>query len=281
MSNRAERREALRQAYEQAHPKSETNGAAAATAAGATAPESPAAKLRAQECTPAQIAANRANAQFSCGPVSAEGKAKSSLNALKTGLTGATVLLAGEDAEKYAKHHKSYETLYQPVGPEEVALVQSISDIRWRLDRIPALEQTVVTVSSQRILDKNPALASEVGKAWIEVTARRENEKELRNLNLQENRLARRREREVAELAKLQQARKSKEEEKLKEAAKISLLAQHRNQPLAEVPGIGFDFTKFRYQTFLGRLTPAQKETLLNQAIDEAAAQPQILEAAA
>ena len=34
--------------------------------------------------SPAQLAANRANAQFSSGPASAEGKAKSSLNAVKT-----------------------------------------------------------------------------------------------------------------------------------------------------------------------------------------------------
>jgi len=46
----------------------------------------------------AQIAANKNNAQQSTGPVSAAGKAKSSLNAVKTGLTGRTVLLPGDDA---------------------------------------------------------------------------------------------------------------------------------------------------------------------------------------
>jgi len=34
--------------------------------------------------TPAQITANQANAQLSTGPTSAAGKAKSSLNAVKT-----------------------------------------------------------------------------------------------------------------------------------------------------------------------------------------------------
>ncbi|MBV9938821.1 MAG: hypothetical protein JO150_09975 [Acidobacteriaceae bacterium] len=39
-----------------------------------------------------RLAANRANAQWSTGPQTPEGKAKSSLNAVKTGLTGRTVL---------------------------------------------------------------------------------------------------------------------------------------------------------------------------------------------
>jgi hypothetical protein len=39
--------------------------------------------------TSSQIAANQANAQKSTGPTTAEGKQRSSLNALKTGLTGA------------------------------------------------------------------------------------------------------------------------------------------------------------------------------------------------
>ena len=51
--------------------------------------------------TAAQIAANQANAQSSTGPKSEDGKNRSSLNALKTGLTGRTVLMPGDDAKAY------------------------------------------------------------------------------------------------------------------------------------------------------------------------------------
>jgi hypothetical protein len=47
--------------------------------------------------TPAQIAANRANAQKSTGPRTAEGKAASRLNALKHGLDAESLIIPGED----------------------------------------------------------------------------------------------------------------------------------------------------------------------------------------
>ena len=56
----------------------------------------------------AQLAANQANAQLSTGPKSAEGKAKSSLNAVRTGLTGKTILLPSDDAEAYTDHIASH-----------------------------------------------------------------------------------------------------------------------------------------------------------------------------
>src|SRR6266567_4672177 len=51
-----------------------------------------------------QLAANRANAQLSTGPKTAEGKTKASLNAVKTALTGRTVLLPTEHAAAYESH---------------------------------------------------------------------------------------------------------------------------------------------------------------------------------
>ncbi len=229
----------------------------------------------------ARLAANRENAQKSCGPVTDEGKAAVRLNALKSGLTGATVVLPAEDAEEYYTHTESYRTLYKPVGPEESALVQSIADIRWRLKRIPGLEQTMITMTSVTLVKNHPNLAGPTQKPYLELFARKENDRDLRNLNLQENRLARRRERELAELTKLQELRKAQEEEKLKEAAKADLLAQHLRSPLKKVPGVGFDFTKLRYETWCSRLTAAQKTELLNQALAEVVEPPQTMPAAA
>ena len=94
----------------------------------------------------AQIAANQKNAQLSTGPLSQSGKAKSSLNAVKSGLTGHTVLLPSEDAALYQAHVSEFEKHYAPVGDEECKLVQSLADTEWRLLRIPALEMGVYAI---------------------------------------------------------------------------------------------------------------------------------------
>src|SRR6185437_8296580 len=78
-----------------------------------------------QPVSEAQVAANRANAQLSTGPSSNEGKATSCLNAVKTGLTGRTVLLHTDDAAEYQHYLAAYEKEFSPVGQRECDLVQS------------------------------------------------------------------------------------------------------------------------------------------------------------
>jgi hypothetical protein len=72
---------------------------------------------------PNRLAANRANALLSTGPTTSEGKAKSSLNAVKTGLTGRTALLTSEDAALYETHVERFREELQPVGERETQLV--------------------------------------------------------------------------------------------------------------------------------------------------------------
>ena len=88
----------------------------------------------------AQVAASRSNGALSHGPTSEESKATSSLNALKTGLTGRTVLLPSEDAGLYEAHLAQFREQYQPVSDQELALVQSFSDTHSRIAGIPSLE---------------------------------------------------------------------------------------------------------------------------------------------
>lgn len=230
----------------------------------------------------ARLAANRENAQKSSGPKTPEGKAISSLNAVKCGLTGANVLFATDDVARYHAHIKSYEIQFQPVGPEEYALVQSIADIRWRLNRIPGLELTILAMGSLKVIEELPHFAQPEANLALELEVRRRSEKELRNLHLQENRLARRRERESAELERRQAARKAKEEENLAIGAKAALLASHRHQEgTTTIPGLGFVFSRDRFTAFMNGLKPAQRQNLLHEALAETAEEPPTMEAAA
>src|SRR5271166_1673205 len=93
----------------------------------------------------AQPEINRANSQHSTGPKTEAGKQKSSMNALRHGLTGQIIVMPGEDLEAYQQHVKSFTDDLQPVGAVETNLVQSLADCSWRLNRVALFENNVQT----------------------------------------------------------------------------------------------------------------------------------------
>src|SRR5215472_16091095 len=66
-----------------------------------------------------QIQANRQNARKSTGPRSAEGKAKSRFNALKSGIDAQSAVIPDEDPAKFQELSDEYYTRFQPQTPEE------------------------------------------------------------------------------------------------------------------------------------------------------------------
>jgi hypothetical protein len=194
--------------------------------------------------TLAQIAANQKNAQLSTGPTSAEGKSKSSLNAVKTGLTGRTVLLPGDDAAAYETHVASFLTRYQPTGDEERNLVQSLADTEWRLLRIPALEYGIYAVGRLEFAELFPQEDLEVRKHLIEAKTFLAYQRQINNLSIQESRLRRQREKDTAALRQLQEDRKRKAKAKLDEAARQYIQAVHEERHhLWEPDENGFEFS--------------------------------------
>ena len=218
------------------------------------------------EPSPAQLAANRASAKRSTGPKTEKGKAAVRLNAVKNGLTGQTVFLPNENAALYKAHILDYEKLYQPVGPEERDLVQSVADLRWRLNRIPGLEIALMSKGRLEVSDDYPESNNADHSTMIEIHILLKYEKQFRNLQLQEARLARRCEKETAELRRLQQERKANEAAALERATQAYLLARHRNQPV-DPPEIGFEFSKQRFDSHLASLTPVIKAKILQKTL--------------
>ena len=68
-------------------------------------------------------AANKSNAGKSTGPRTAPGKQRSSLNALRHGLTGHIVVLPTEDQAAYQRHLHRFVDQFQPKGALEEQLV--------------------------------------------------------------------------------------------------------------------------------------------------------------
>jgi len=87
-----------------------------------------------------RAAINQENAQHSTGPRTAAGKQRSSLNALRHGLTAASAVLPSEDRAAFDAHRRGFFDEYRPATPTESQLVQELVDTSWRLNRIPLLE---------------------------------------------------------------------------------------------------------------------------------------------
>ena len=84
--------------------------------------------------------ANRRNSLKSTGPRKPEGKAAVRLNALKHGLLSEEVLLPGEDEVALRELAESLRAQLQPVGEEEILLVDRITSLLWRLRRLGRVE---------------------------------------------------------------------------------------------------------------------------------------------
>jgi hypothetical protein len=181
--------------------------------------------------------------------------------ARKAAHTGRTVCLPTDDAALYQSLIFSYEKLFQPVDPEESGLVQSIADIRWRLDRIPGLQLALPNKGRIELIDQIPQFANDRSDL-LDIQVMLVYEKQFRNLELQESRLARRRDKETAELRGLQQERKANETAALERAATACLLARHRNQPFDNT-AIGFEFSNRAFDSYMANLTPLRRQQLI------------------
>ena len=228
----------------------------------------------------AQLAANQANAQHSTGPQNPDAKKRVSLNAVKTALTGRTVLLEGEDATAYQTLLDTHIKDFAPVGMRETALVQSLTDILWRLDRIPRLEDALIISSRAILAAENPAILDEVPELILEVRIRQTHEKQFRNYELQENRLSRRRERELKELEALQKDRKAKELEELNHAATAAMVANRQKQRFS-LSENGFAFSPEKLQAHLATLSTPIRQKMLQEALAKLENAPEPLAVAA
>lgn len=84
--------------------------------------------------------ANRKNATRSTGPRTAEGKWRSSHNALKHGLEAIQRILPDESAEEYAVFLEAFVSDLRPVGHAELFFARRAADLAWRLQRASRAE---------------------------------------------------------------------------------------------------------------------------------------------
>jgi len=193
-----------------------------------------------------RAAINRSNAQHSTGPRTEPGKHRSSLNALRHGLTAASPVLPTEDPIAYETHRRQFLDEYQPATPTETQLVQELIDTSWRLNRIPLLEAQILARASHHPDDpdgeSNPSMDFDIVDAH----------RLLANIGIQSQRLSRQFQKALDKLREIQTERRERELHDLKDAAALLLLHEHKGIPWQPADH-GFVFSKDHVQRYCTR----------------------------
>ena len=90
--------------------------------------------------SPAQLAANAANAQHSTGPRTPEGQARSSQNARTHGLTARDLVIAPDEREEFEELRSDYQTAVQPQDAIQQSVFELLVGAAWNLRRIRRME---------------------------------------------------------------------------------------------------------------------------------------------
>lgn len=119
----------------------------------------------------AQLAANHANAQHSTGPRSAEGKAASSANSFRHGLTSRQIVLPQEDAREFESVRQSMLTSNRPANAIETALVDEMAQSWWRRQRALAAETAFLAKHITDLQKAEPGIDADTATALAMATA--------------------------------------------------------------------------------------------------------------
>jgi hypothetical protein len=195
-----------------------------------------------------RTAINRANSRHSTGPRTDSGKQRSSLNALRHGLTAASALLPSEDQAAFDAHRRGFFDEYQPATPTETQLTQELVDTSWRLNRIPLLEAA--------LLDRAANPPTDQARIDFDIV---DAHRALATLGLHYQRLSRQFQKSLDTLRDIQADRIERERRDLKDAAALLELHKHEGIPW-EPADHGFVFSKDHVERF------AQRAMRLNEA---------------
>jgi hypothetical protein len=191
-----------------------------------------------------RTAINRRNSRHSTGPRTDSGKQRSSLNALRHGLTAACAVLPSEDQAAYDAHRRGFFDEYKPATPTETQFVQELADTAWRLNRIPSLEA--------ELLSQNPTPQTLIPQ--------------LASLGLHYQRLSRQFQKAVDQLREIQSDRRRELERDLKRAAGLLELHKRKGIPY-DLAQDGFVFSKEQVEAFSQRLMRLNESRSIESAL--------------
>jgi hypothetical protein len=178
----------------------------------------------------------------STGNRTPEGKERSSLNALRHGLTGRIIVLPSEDLNVYQDFCKELLADLAPETPVERQYAQTFCDTQWRLNRARSLEDSMFALGHFEGANIPGIEQPEVQTALTAAKVFRENSKAFVNLSLYEQRLQRTQKEALRQLQELQAKRIAARQTAAlnqAEAEAVALRNLHKMKGEAFVPDAG------------------------------------------
>ena len=177
-----------------------------------------------------RIEANRKNAQRSTGPRTQAGRARSSMNALRHGITGQVSITTVEDRAAHDKFVQELIDRLRPDDPLELQLASLIAEDFWRLQRIRAVENDILALGNFSEAADIDVDHPEVHASLTRAQTFLDRSKDFERLTLYEQRINRSLEKNRRQLEELQAERKRHRQEALEQACLLHQAAAAHKQ---------------------------------------------------
>ena len=195
--------------------------------------------------SPAEHASNQTTASGR----TPEGKARSSMNALRHGLTARVVLLPTEDMDAYQAFAKEIVDSLDAQTPVERQFAQTVADNQWRINRIRSIEDGMLGMGHFTAAQAQVRCAansdeagnfdcpsSEIHSAMTAARAFRNDSKSFVNLSIYEQRLHRSMKEALRQLKELQTERREHHKTEMDNAIRLLKTQQMKGLPSEPEP---------------------------------------------
>jgi hypothetical protein len=198
----------------------------------------------------ARAAINRQNAQHSTGPVTADGKQASSMNATRHGITAQHMILQPREQEALLRLQEGFMRDLRPKTGLECDLVLKIVDCSIRLSRISTIENNILNLSTLENLRSEDAQDPLMEFAIAQSRAYLERANEIEKLSRYQSRISRQMIQYTKELSRLQKERRQQADERFLASKSSGKPTQHTKaasaRETAENTDTNADLASFR-----------------------------------
>jgi hypothetical protein len=160
-----------------------------------------------------------------------KGRARSSMNALRHGLTARVVVLPSEDMDAYKAFSKEIVDSLDAQTPVERQFAQTVADNQWRINRIRSIEDGMLGMGHFESAGDFDTDHPEFHSAMTAARAFRENSKAFVNLSIYEQRLHRSMKESLRQLKELQAERHERRKAEMDDAIRLRKTEEMKGLP--------------------------------------------------